>query len=55
VSDAAGVPVAKTLATARWLSSLCTQWERLEEERLARPWLAKLDGNVERALPVVVA
>jgi hypothetical protein len=55
VSDAAGVPVAKTLATARWLSSLCTRWERLEEERLARPWLAKLDGNVERALPVVVA
>jgi hypothetical protein len=48
------VPIETALATARWLEALCARWERLEEERLARPWLAKLDGNVERALPVVV-
>ncbi|MDI1288444.1 MAG: hypothetical protein PSX37_00645 [bacterium] len=46
--------VQRTLSLAHWLSALCSKWEDLEAERLARPWLAALDGRGERELPVVM-
>ncbi len=48
-------PTQRALAIARWLSTLCHQWEYLEEERLARPMLRGLSGLGSRALPLVVA
>jgi hypothetical protein len=42
------------LSIAHWLAALCSRWEELEAQRLARPLLRKLDGNRERALPVVL-
>jgi len=42
------------LSIAHWLDALCSRWEELEEQRLARPLLRELDGKSERPLPVVL-
>lgn len=46
-------PPHRALAMARWLSMLCSQWEELEEQRLARPMLRKLVAGPARPLPLV--
>lgn len=48
-------PPHRALVMARWISMLCSQWEELEEQRLARPMLRKLTGSGARPLPMVTA
>ncbi|MDO8308543.1 MAG: hypothetical protein Q7V58_09360 [Actinomycetota bacterium] len=47
-------PPRRALTMARWLSMLCSQWEELEEQRLARPMLRKLAEGSARPLPLVM-
>ena len=42
------------LSIAHWLAGLCCRWEDLEEQRMSRPLLRKLDGGDERPLPTVL-
>ena len=42
------------LSIAHWLAGLCSRWEDLEEQRMSRPLLRKLDGDDERPLPIVL-
>lgn len=43
----------RSLAIARWLDDLCAAWDRIEEQRLARSYLRRIGGPIERSLPVV--
>jgi hypothetical protein len=50
--DEAGDPLATgALTVARWASELLTAWERVEKERLARPFLAAARGPEPREFP----
>jgi hypothetical protein len=42
------------LSISHWLDALCSRWEDLEEQRLSRSLLRKLDGDDERSLPIVL-
>ena len=48
-------PPHRALAMARWLSMLRSQWEELEEQRLARPMLRRRAEGSARPLPLVVS
>jgi hypothetical protein len=45
----------RALGIARWLAGLCTAWDAVEEQRLARGYMRPLGGPAARALPVVLA
>src|SRR4051812_15603370 len=48
----AGDPLASNaLALARWASALLSAWDRIEKDRLARPFLVPRGGEAARALP----
>jgi hypothetical protein len=48
----AGDPLAGTALTlARWVSDLLTAWDRVEKERLTRPFLVPHGGGSARPLP----
>lgn len=50
--ESAGDPLATgALTLARWISELLTAWERVEKERLARPFLAAASGAQAREFP----
>lgn len=50
--ETAGDPVANNaLTVARWVSSLLVAWQRVEKERLARPFLVSRGGIGPRDLP----
>ena len=50
--EVAGDPLASdALTLARWASQLLAAWDRIEKERLTRPFLAVRGGDVPRALP----
>jgi len=52
VAEAAGDPLASTALTlARWISDLLTAWDRIEKDRLTRPFLVPRGGELARALP----
>jgi hypothetical protein len=52
VAEAAGDPLASTALTlARWVSDLLTAWDRIEKERLTRPFLVPRGGELARPLP----
>lgn len=44
----------RALAIARWFDDLCTVWDTIEEQRLARSYLRSVGGPMARALPVVI-
>jgi hypothetical protein len=51
-AEVAGDPLASNALTlARWLSQLLAAWDRIEKERLTRPFLAARGGEVARPLP----
>lgn len=54
VNDPSDDRLDPALAIAHWLAGMCSRWEDLESERLARPWMAAIDGDEERELPVVL-
>jgi hypothetical protein len=48
----AGDPLANNALTlARWVAQLLAAWDRIERERLSRPFLAARGGEVARPLP----
>jgi hypothetical protein len=50
--EIAGDPLAtEALTLARWVSQLLAAWDRIEKERLTRPFLAPRGGEVARLLP----
>ncbi|MQA36013.1 hypothetical protein [Modestobacter roseus] len=50
--ETAGDPLASdALTLARWVAELLTAWDRIEKERLTRPFLAVRGGEATRALP----
>lgn len=50
--EEAGDPLATgALTLARWISALLTAWDKVEKERLARPFLVQLGGESRRDLP----
>ncbi len=50
--EAAGDSLAtEALTLARWVSTLLVAWDRVEKERLARPFLAVRGGDRPRDLP----
>ena len=52
VAETAGDPLASNALTlARWVSDLLTAWDRIEKERLSRPFLAVRGGELARPLP----
>ncbi|WP_138758565.1 hypothetical protein [Modestobacter altitudinis] len=51
-AEIAGDPLASNALTlARWVSQLLAVWDRIEKERLTRPFLAVRGGDVARPLP----
>jgi hypothetical protein len=51
-AETAGDPLASNaLSLARWVSDLLTAWDRIEKERLTRPFLAMRGGELARPLP----
>jgi hypothetical protein len=51
-AEVAGDPLASTALTlARWVSDLLTAWDRIEKERLTRPFLVRRGGASARPLP----
>jgi hypothetical protein len=55
VADAGGEPrTRRALGIARWFERLCTAWDTIEEQRLARPYLRPLGGPATRPLPVAL-
>jgi hypothetical protein len=51
-AEVAGDPLAsEALTLARWVSQLLAVWDRIEKERLTRPFLAVRGGDLARALP----
>jgi hypothetical protein len=51
-AEVAGDPLASTALTlARWVSDLLTAWDRIEKERLTRPFLVPRGGAAARPLP----
>jgi hypothetical protein len=44
----------RALGIARWLNELCTAWDAVEEQRLARPYMRTLGGPAARVLPAVI-
>ncbi|MDP5184395.1 hypothetical protein QOZ88_17305 [Blastococcus sp. BMG 814] len=52
MSEIAGDPLAtEALTLARWVSTLLVAWDRVEKERLARPFLSVRGGDRPRDLP----
>jgi hypothetical protein len=52
VAAPAGDPLATdALTLARWVSELLTAWDRIEKERLTRPFLVPRGGGQARPLP----
>jgi hypothetical protein len=52
--EAGGDPrTSRALGIARWIDRLCTAWDAIEEQRLARPYMRSLGGPAVRALPAV--
>jgi len=52
VAEAAGDPLAgDALTLARWVSHLLATWDRIEKERLTRPFLLARGGEPARPLP----
>jgi hypothetical protein len=45
----------RALSIARWFDVLCTAWDAVEEQRLARAYMRPLGGPSARPLPVVLA
>jgi hypothetical protein len=53
--DAGGEPrTRRALGIARWFERLCTAWDGVEDQRLARTYLRDLGGPATRPLPVVL-
>ena len=51
-AEMAGDPLASNALTlARWVSDLLTAWDRIEKDRLTRPFLVARGGESARALP----
>ena len=51
-AETAGDPLASdALTLARWVAHLLAAWDRIEKERLTRPFLAVRGGDVARPLP----
>ncbi|MCW2577526.1 MAG: hypothetical protein JWR66_3556 [Modestobacter sp.] len=51
-AEAAGDPLAsKALTLARWVAKLLAAWDRIEKERLTRPFLVPRGGELARPLP----
>jgi hypothetical protein len=51
-AEVAGDPLASNALTlARWISQLLAAWDRIEKERLTRPFLVPRGGQVARPLP----
>jgi hypothetical protein len=47
-------PTSRALGIARWIDRLCTAWDAIEEQRLARPYMRSLGGPAARAVPAVM-
>ena len=53
--DPGGEPrTRRALGIARWFERLCTAWDGIEDQRLARSYLRALGGPATRPLPVVL-
>src|SRR3954447_22641842 len=51
-AEVAGDPLASNALTlARWVSDLLAAWDRIEKERLARPFLVPRGGETARPVP----
>jgi hypothetical protein len=51
-AEAAGDPLASNALTlARWVANLLAAWDRIEKERLTRPFLVPRGGELARPLP----
>jgi hypothetical protein len=45
----------RALGIARWIDGLCSVWDAIEEQRLARAYMRPLGGMAARAVPAVIA
>lgn len=53
--EAGGDPrTSRALGVARWVDRMCTAWDAIEEQRLARPYMRSLGGPAARAVPAVI-
>jgi hypothetical protein len=52
IAEKAGDPLASdALTLARWVSDLLSAWDRIEKDRLTRPFLVPRGGELARPLP----